>query len=295
MKKTILSILAFTCFAISAMAQIPNAGFENWTTMSGYSNPDGWGTMNNTTASNSVYTASMGTPGNPGSSYLKLISRIVGANVVNGMAVSGKLDSVTMQPISGFAFNMRPKSLTGSWQYMNSGSAGSVNAILSRWDNGQNKRVTVATANKPLSGMAMSWANFSIDFTYVDGNNPDTCIITLKASGLAPASADYLYVDNLAFTGTVAGVEDNTDVISNMNLYPNPSSNFLTINFTLAKSQNVTLSIIDIFGKIVKDDNLGIINGNAERLINTNNLAKGTYFVSITTETASEIKKIVIE
>lgn len=77
MKKTILSIVSVVAFTASTMAQIPNAGFENFTSMGAYDVPNGWGTMNNTTALASVYTAAKGTPGSPGASYLKLTSKTV--------------------------------------------------------------------------------------------------------------------------------------------------------------------------------------------------------------------------
>lgn len=72
----------------TAFAQIPNSGFENWTTMGSYSNPDNWDQLNAMTNPNSVYTCVKGTPGNPGSSYIKLTSKTVGTmGVMHGLAV----------------------------------------------------------------------------------------------------------------------------------------------------------------------------------------------------------------
>ena len=199
MKKSILFIMAVITIKTTTFAQMPNSSFETWTNMGSYDVPLQWGTMNNTTAANSVYTCTKGAPGSSGSFYLKLTSQIVGGDVVNGIAVSGKLDTMTMQPISGFAYSQRPQSFTGKWQHMIFGSSqGSVSARLTRWDNGLNQRVTVATAIQTLSGMAMSWANFIINFNYIDGGYPDTCIIILKASGINPTNSDYLWVDNLS-------------------------------------------------------------------------------------------------
>ena len=43
MKTNLIFLVAFICgFALTAHAQIPNPGFENWTS----GNPDGWGTSN---------------------------------------------------------------------------------------------------------------------------------------------------------------------------------------------------------------------------------------------------------
>src|ERR1035437_2474394 len=158
MKKIIyiLTALMFV-FTISRAQTIPNAGFETWTSMTGYDLPTGWDNLNTKTNSMSMYTCTKGTPGDPGTAYLKLTSKTIGANVVPGITVCGVLDTTTMQPVSGFAYNMRPLHFTGNWQHMIFGSSqGSVSAVLTRWDNATSQRVTVATANQTLAGMAMS-------------------------------------------------------------------------------------------------------------------------------------------
>jgi len=296
MKKTILSIASVVAFAASAIAQIPNSGFENWTTMGTYSNPDGWGTLNNTTAIASVYTATKGTPGSPGVSYLKLTSKTVSTTVVNGIAVSGVLDSMTMMPKSGFSYNMRPSSLTGKWQHMIYGSSqGSIQVTLTRWDTGMNMRMPVASGNVTLSGMAMSWANFTIPLTYVDGNNPDTCIIVMKASGSTPTNNDYLWVDNLAFSGTVTGIENQESFVTDMAVYPNPSSDMINFKFKIKTAQQINVEILDINGKLIHSENFGKIQGETKQNMNISGIARGTYLVRIKGEQTTETRKLVIE
>ncbi len=298
MKKTIITLSTIVLTSVSAFAQIPNSGFENWTTVGNYSVPNNWGTMNNTTTLAGVYTAEMGTPGNPGASYLKLTSKsIMGLGVVNGIAVSGVLDSLTMTPKSGFAFSQRPLNMTGKWQHMIYGnSQGSVSVKLTRWDNGLNTRVTVATGSVTLSGMAMSWANFSIPLSYTDGNNPDTCIIVLKASGSNPTDMDYLWVDNLAFSGTVTAIQNQTSVLSQVSVFPNPTAEILNFKFNLTTEQLVSAELFDETGKLMVSKDFGKLQGESQQILNINNIAKGIYFIKVTTPSGiSEIKKIVIE
>lgn len=92
MKTIIFTIAVLTASINNIFAQIPNSGFETWMSMGTYENPDGWATPNDFTTSAGVYTAEKGTPGSPGSSYLKLTSKTVGSTVVNGIAVSGVID-----------------------------------------------------------------------------------------------------------------------------------------------------------------------------------------------------------
>jgi len=293
--KKITTISAFFILYLSVCAQIPNSSFETWNNMGAYLNPDQWGTMNNTTAVGSVFTATQGTPGNPGSYFLKLTSKTVGAAVVNGIAVSGILDSTTMQPRSGFAFSQQPASFTGSWQHMISGnSQGSISITLTKWNSGTHVREVVATANQTLSGMAMSWASFSIPFSYVSVNIPDSCIIFLKASGASPVNGDYLWVDKLSFVGTAAGVETHPSIFSDLAVFPNPSSENISVDFTLSKVQKVKIQMIDLNGKLIKEADLGSINGTSKYSLNINGIAKGSYFIHVIAEDGTETKKIVI-
>lgn len=254
------------------------------------------GTLNNTTTAASVYTATKGTPGNPGSSYLKLTSKTVGPAVVNGIAVSGKLDSTTMMPKSGFAYTGQPVSFTGKWQHMIYGSSqGGITVLLTKWNTSLNKRDTVAIANQTLSGMAMSWATFTINFTYLSTNVPDSCIIFLRASGTNPTNNDYLWVDNLSFTGSVAGIENQDPDIQQFSVYPNPAIDQLNVAFDLLHVQSTEISIEDITGKNIYTKSLGEVGGMQNISIDTDEFTAGIYLIKITSPNGSATRKIIIE
>src|SRR5213595_686522 len=114
MKKLLLLIIAVVSYSFSAFAQIPNSGFENWTN----NDPDNWSTANPYTSISGVYTCTKGTPGNPGTGYLKLVTKnvpLLGRNIP-GAAFSGQitvnLAAGTVTPKSGFPFTQRPQALT---------------------------------------------------------------------------------------------------------------------------------------------------------------------------------------
>lgn len=284
MKKTILLSFALMGIVTLSKAQsIPNAGFETWTNMGNYSNPDGWGNLNSMTSAASTFTCMKGTPGSPGASYLMLESKNVnGLGVVPGICTSGILNENTYQPISGFAFSTRPANLTGKWQHMIFGNTqGYVDVQLTRWNNSLNSRMPVASGHVNLSGMAMNWANFTVPLTYVDGNNPDSCMITFSASGNPPAVNDYLYIDNLAFTGTVLGISVN-NVGANISVSPNPASDNLLVDLSLLKDKNVTLQIFDAQGKQMKSmDNIDVT---VKTSVDISELPVGNYTINVITK-----------
>ena len=296
MKKTILSIAAVAFTSASLFAQIPNSGFENWTSMGSYSNPDGWDQLNNLTASASIYTCTKGTPGFVGTGYLKLVSKTVGTNVAPGIAVSGLINISAMKPKSGFPYTGQPQKLTGSWQYMASGAdAGFISIILTKWNSTSMKRDTIAKANQVLSGMAMSWATFNINLTYKSSALPDSAIIVLSASGATPVANSYLYVDNLSFVGSVAGINNIDNYVSNINTYPNPTSDNINVELYAQKVSTIKLQLIDITGKLIKEINAGEVQGNYKHTIITTGISKGLYFLKVTANDAVEVKKIIIQ
>lgn len=286
-KKVLLAF--FICVLITSVkAQIPNSGFENWTTTLSVETPDGWSTLNPITAVSTLYTAEKASPGNPGSYYLKLTSKSINGAIVPGIAIAGTMNMQTLQPISGFPCNVRPTALTGKWQHMIYGtSQGSIEILLSRWDNSSNKRVSVGSGKVTLSGMAMSWANFNIPITYADLNNPDSCMIILKASGDMPTAKDYLWIDNLAFSG-VSGIPTLENNKLNIQLYPNPVKEKLEIYVQSNNISNGKLEVIDMTGKCHYTENVNVSIGENIYSVETDEFPAGVYFLSLTTD---KIKK----
>lgn len=284
MKKTLL-LASFAFAAFTASAQIPNGDFENWTAVGSYSNPDSWGNLNPMTASMSTYTCMKGTPGTVGASYLKLVSKSVsGVGVMPGIAATGNVNMSTMSVTGGFATNARPQNLTGSWQYMAYGvDAGFVAAYLTKWNTATMMRDTVATAMRSLSGMAMSWATFSMPFTYTKGFRPDSALIILSSSGTTPVANSYLYVDNLAFAGSVTptGVS-NINLAAEVNIYPNPASEN-ALNISIPKNGlSITAAVIsDMTGRVLNRSGAQTNTGNLS--MNISGLAKGLYIVTVST------------
>jgi len=284
MKKTLLLIYCFTLLTFITKAQIPNNSFETWVSAGNYEVPASWGTMNHTTAAYGIYTVTKATPGMPGSYYMKVTSKTVNGAVVPGIAVSGVLDTITKKPVSGFPFTSRPSAFTGKWQHMVYGLAqGQINVALTKWNTTTETRDTVALAAQTLSGMAMSWGNFSISFSYNSGDAPDSCIIELRASGATATNLDYIWVDNLAFNGTVAGINEPAGSINSIAIYPNPAVSEVNLNYELKKSSEVMIELFSINGNLLLSKQVEGAVGNQSTIIDISNFQKGSYLAKIST------------
>ena len=281
MKKIFLSII-MGALTTTGFAQIPNNGFENWTSMGSYNNPDSWDQLNAMTSSMSVYTATKGTPGSPGTAYLKLVSKnVTGMGVMPGLATTGMINMGNMSVTGGFPFALRPQSLTGARQFMASGSdAGFIAVYLTKWNSSMGMRDTVAMAMQNLSGMAMSWTNFTINLMYMSGGFPDTAQIILSSSGMTPVANSYLYVDNLAFAGSVTGIKENK-LNAEVKLFPNPTSDKLVVSVANSKTTKGQIEISDMQGRKVKA--LSNIDFTMSNTIDVADLPKGEYIIKLST------------
>jgi hypothetical protein len=293
MKITHLLWVAVMCFPILSFSQsIPNNGFETWNNPNGYNVPDGWTTFNDLTSSMSVYTCTKGTPGSPGTSYIKLVSKNVsGMGVVPGVAISGGANMSTSNPAAGFSCSVKPTALTGKWQYMGGTKAdiGFISVVFTLWDSGMGMRDTVGTGYVALNGMAMSWANFSIPISYSSAMMPDSCTIVLSASGSNPVANSYLYVDNLGFTGVTTSIDEISDFT--FESFPNPFQNSITVKIPDAFSNmKLEISILNEVGQVVKYQSL---TSNGQMQIVTSDLTKGIYILNIKSGSHSFQQKLI--
>jgi hypothetical protein len=299
--KKLITLCSAIVMSSSLLAQVPNGGFETWTTVSGYDVPTGWDQLNAMTSSMSTYTCMKGTPGTAGASYLKLVSKTVtGMGVMPGISCSGMLDQSIMTnivPKYGVPSTVRPVSLTGSWQYMAYGAdQGHISVLLSKWNIAMNKRDTVSYTNYMLPGMAMSWATFTIPLTYMTAGTPDSAIILLSASGTTPVNNSYLYVDNLAFTGAVpTGVLSIANSTSSMSVFPNPASGSATISYNGASDKEITVLVIDMSGRTTLTMIQSVKSGENKFPINITGFAKGVYTIKVVDGLNTQIQKIIIE
>jgi hypothetical protein len=296
MKKIGLTTFAVISMISIGLAQIPNSGFENWTNAGAYNTPDQWGNLNPTTAPASVYTCVKGTPGNPGNSYISLTSKTVLTTVVPGVAVSGRINTTTYKADRGFPMMTQPASLMFNWKYMTSGNdQGYISVLLSKWNAAMSMKDTISYTKYPFSGMVMNWATMTIPLSYRSGMMPDSALIVLSASGATPVNGSMLDVDNLAFSGTVAGITENGSVVSSLNTYPVPAKDQLNLEFYASNKENLKIQLLDILGNVVFEKMPAATTGEYKESINTASLSKGVYFLRVLSNSGSSIRKILID
>ncbi|MBL7981121.1 MAG: hypothetical protein JNL52_04860 [Flavobacteriales bacterium] len=216
-----LSLLAMG----TAMAQVPNAGFEQWTSFGTYQDPTGWTSLN-------ILTSSLGasasceqyTPASAGSYAVKVTTRnLLGLGVLPGLLLSGSPDAA----VDGFPYTSRPQALNGKWRAdLATGDQATVVVTLTRWDAVAGERVTVGGGAVITSGDINAWTNFSAVIEYAETSNPDTASIAILSSTGDGVEGSWVAVDELGFGGAVGIGEAYT---GNYQLYPVPAADQLTL------------------------------------------------------------------
>ncbi len=287
----ILVRVFFTCIIaasliVSASAQIPNGGFENWTS----GEPDGWVSSN---INGIVTNVTQSAVAHSGSSAVR-------GNVVS-FFTSGLAPVIQIGPRArGFAYNQRPVSATGYYQFFpQGGDRFGVNIALFH---GGSDGTLVANAALAISQGASSYVQFDAPFVYQTNDTPDTCILQFQIVGPVTGTdfhvGSYFLLDDLAFTNSSdvtrrEGSEPTAFQLSQN--YPNPFNPTTTVEFSLPNSSLATLKIFDLLGREVATlVNEHLTAGSYKTEWDAGNMPSGTYVYSLRAGNFVQTKKLLL-
>lgn len=146
------------------------------------------------------------------------------------------------------------------------------------------------------------------DSTSISGNpyiityNNDQYIWYKEGTHYSIASTFNLVSTAGTFTGghylvsTSLGIEEDLESMNNINLFPNPASQIVNLNYTLENSSEVKISVFNIAGQEVYSEQM--INGVAGENFNEINVSSfetGTYFVRFQSNESVVTKKLIVE
>jgi Secretion system C-terminal sorting domain len=134
---------------------------------------------------------------------------------------------------------------------------------------------------RPFSVPLDAYANQNVFIAFL-GNSEDDNIISL---------------DDVMIRGTLStiGVNENKADIG-LNLFPNPATDNVQVNYSLSSETNVTINIYDVTGQLISSESNGAqAQGRHFAHINTSSLAKGFYTVSVKTTFGTSTSKLIVK
>ncbi|NNE28356.1 MAG: T9SS type A sorting domain-containing protein, partial [Saprospiraceae bacterium] len=93
----------------------------------------------------------------------------------------------------------------------------------------------------------------------------------------------------------VSGIEDLQDEGFDIQLYPNPANDFVTVSLQSNFIEKATLSIFSIDGKLMKSQTLYTNGGLQQEIVQTYDLLPGFYFVRVDTSQGHKTQKLIIQ
>jgi len=133
---------------------------------------------------------------------------------------------------------------------------------------------------------AADWRNETVSLSAFAGQTE----VFIKYVGTSDFGNN-LYIDNINIS-SASGIGEN-ELVS-LNVYPNPASTVVNVSFE-AKNADYAVKLVDLQGRVISNQNLSNLNGTQVISIPTENVAKGSYVVSITSNGMTSTKSVVIK
>lgn len=204
MSRPILSLCAWLSGSV-VLAQIPNAGFEQWDNAAGYNEPVGWTTFNPLGSFFGATFAAQGTPAPAGNSFIQLTAHeLTGAGPMLSLAITGAADVA----MDGFPWTTRPATLNGLFRFAPQGTdEGHVIVAFYKWDPVTQTRIGLGGGFLAITSTTTAWSALEVPITFYDPQQPDTATISLISGGGNPTQPGTVFdVDELSFQGVAAGI-----------------------------------------------------------------------------------------
>lgn len=267
--------------SIPVSAQIPNAGFEEWSTDS----PVGW-------ASNNI------------PSFVTPISQTNSSHSGN-FALKGEVESFSGSPYppifqsgsqgEGFAVLQKHASLIGYYK-LNSVEGDLFALTILMRKNGS----PIGGGGIEL-GNAESYTLFNIPIEYFDSQIPDSCYIlgAIVNDSLDddPHIGSQFYLDDLSFQG-INAVDNKNTLIESFALYqnyPNPFNPVTTIRYQLPQASHLNLRIYNVLGQVIATLVDGVEQAGYKSVEwNAGNVPSGVFFYRLQAGNYIQTKKLIL-
>ena len=167
----------------------------------------------------------------------------------------------------------------GSWADMTTGAAGQTVQAPQLVTLNPSECYTFEIYDAYGDGICCAYGNGA--YSLVDANG------TTIASG-----GEFGEIDTRAFKTGALGMDELATIA--MNVYPNPASSEVNVSFE-ATNNDYAVSLMDLQGRVIAAKNMTNLNGTQVVSFSTENVAKGSYIVTVTVDGLTTTKNVVIK
>ena len=158
-----------------------------------------------------------------------------------------------------------------------------------------NPVVSISSSNNILSAIAIGGTS-PYSYLWTGAINSTNAIVTPTASGdyCVQVTDDNGCVSTEVCENVIISTLNELD-ISKFNIYPNPTSDFINLDFNTVIKADYTVKIISSNGDQVYEHRILDFNGDYTKNINLSNLAKGNYIIQIHSDDQVVYRKILLQ
>jgi serine protease len=177
-----------------------------------------------------------------------------------------------------------------------SGGSGGVDLVASGFSDSE-KFTTLSTPRATAGGAGTGNDVIDVVGTGPFNMSPGDSVTVAFALIAGNELGDLINSANLAQIqyNQLTGINENSTAISNLYLYPNPATDFINVDFNLLTTSEIIITIYDLSGRIVIQNNKGIRTaGNQSFQISTQNLNGGCYLAEIKSGNTISTRKVIL-
>lgn len=205
--------------------------------------------------------------------------------ILNGNATISTLDN------TDFGSIIYNSSVTKSFLIQNTGTG--TLSISNMLITGANANVFnfVNPPTYPINLAGNTSQSFTIQFlpTTAPSNNVASVLITNSDAD----ESSYNFI--IGGKGLLdVGINNLNKTENFINLYPNPASDFVTINLNSENTSEIQINLYNILGEKVNGNDITLLIGEKNKVINTTSLVNGIYFIEIKSENKTYKSKFII-
>ena len=136
-------------------------------------------------------------------------------------------------------------------------------------------------------GVLYSWSNGATTQT-ITVNTENVYAVTV-VNGFGCTATDDVLVEVETCVGT-----NEADWASELQLFPNPTSGYVTLQLSLANAAEVRVEVLNALGQVVQTQHFGDANELSQQF-ELSNLAQGTYFFRVTVGGETTTRRVLLQ
>ncbi|MCX6199648.1 MAG: T9SS type A sorting domain-containing protein [Bacteroidetes bacterium] len=275
--KQIFTILFFSSLLLTSYSQDYNLNFEQWDSLTNYTELHNWGTFNQLSAGGGIKAGAVRTTDAVSGNYaLKLVT----GSVPIGVAVLGQIYIASAVIKPGRPFALRPDSVQLFYKdSVVGGDSSAMVFIFTRWDIPTDTQKLVGRVIKKTYATISEYTYLSLPVEYLDSGMPDSMGIALAATG-SPLGlgqeGNTLWIDSIHFSYTPTVIHAVPTNIS-IHFFPNPVHNKLLISAEQMLTENLYAEVYDENSRLVKHE----IIFSSKTEIDISKLNAGIYYCAV--------------